>query len=280
MQYSQAMSFGLAAGRGLTAGVGEPEWRGVLSFAYTPGAPKLDPFYVAPPPEIIDPNTNDADYDKLVDAKDKCPKEGEDKDGFEDDDGCPDLDNDKDNVVDTKDKCPVSPEDLDGFADDDGCPDPDNDKDGVSDGVDKCPDKPEKINGNDDSDGCPDNGDSLVISNPDRLELLEPVLFKDDAIDKESLNQLNQLASTLRARADIKRIRIGVHVQPTKAAKKDQALSERRATAIREYLTKRGIEEKRLDVKAFGGATPLVKPETKGAAMINDRIELIILERN
>ncbi len=280
MQYSQAMSFGIAAGRGLTAGLGEPEWRAVISFAYTPGAPKLDPLWVPPPPEVIDPNTNDADYDKLVDAKDKCPKEGEDKDGFEDDDGCPDLDNDKDNVPDTKDKCAMLPEDIDKFEDGDGCPEPDNDKDGVADGVDKCPDKPEKINGNDDADGCPDSGDSLVISNPDRLELLEPVLFNGDDISKDSLNQLNQLASTLRARADIKRIRIGVHVQPTKAPKKDQALSDRRATAIREYLTKRGIEESRLDVKPFGGTTPLVKPETKGAAMINDRIELIILERN
>ena len=30
----------------------------------------------------------------------------------------------------------------------------------------------------------------------------------------------------------------------------------------------------------FGGSTPLINPDTKGAAMINDRIELIILERN
>jgi outer membrane protein OmpA-like peptidoglycan-associated protein len=277
---NQQMSLGVGAGRGLSAGIGEPAWRGVISFAYTPGAPALQPLHVAPPPEVIDPNTNDADYDKLVDAKDKCPKEGEDKDGFEDEDGCPELDNDRDAVVDAKDKCPLVAEDKDGFADGDGCPDPDNDKDGVADGQDKCPDKPEKINGNADDDGCPDNGDALVISNPDRLEMLEPVLFKGDQVSPDSANQLNQLAATLRARADIGRIRIGVHVQPSKAgAKKDQALSDRRATAIREWLVKYGIAPERIDVKGFGGSVPLVKPDSKGAAMINERVELIILER-
>ncbi|MES1157543.1 MAG: outer membrane beta-barrel protein, partial [Haliangium ochraceum] len=33
----------------------------------------------------------DSDNDGVPDASDKCPKEAEDKDGFQDDDGCPDL---------------------------------------------------------------------------------------------------------------------------------------------------------------------------------------------
>ena len=61
------------------------------------------------------------------------PTEREDKDGFEDDDGCPDLDNDRDGVPDEKDKCPAQAEDRDEFEDGDGCPDDDNDKDGVAD---------------------------------------------------------------------------------------------------------------------------------------------------
>ncbi len=277
---SQATSLGIGVGRGLTAGIGEPGFRGVITFAYTPGAKALAPLYIPPPPIVLDPNVEDSDYDKLVDAKDKCPKEGEDKDGFEDEDGCPEPDNDNDGVLDAKDKCPLVAEDKDNFADGDGCPDPDNDNDGVADADDKCPDKAEKINGKDDDDGCPDSGNSLVISNPDRLELLESVLFNDDDIDNESANQLNQLAATLRARADIVRLRITVHVQPTKNAKKDQGLSDRRATAVREWLLKYGIKPERIEVKGFGGTNPLVKPATKGASMINDRIELIILERN
>src|SRR5262249_1592521 len=55
--------------------------------------------------------------------RDKCPDRPEDMDGFEDDDGCPDIDNDGDHVLDIADKCPLQPETLNGFEDDDGCPD-------------------------------------------------------------------------------------------------------------------------------------------------------------
>src|SRR4051812_17667717 len=98
----------------------------------------------------------DNDGDGILDKDDKCPNEPEDKDGFEDEDGCPDPDNDKDGIPDKDDKCPNEPEDKDGFQDADGCPDPDNDGDGVPDAQDKCPDKPETKNGFEDADGCPD----------------------------------------------------------------------------------------------------------------------------
>ena len=106
----------------------------------------------------------DNDLDKIPDKKDKCPNDPEDYDSFQDDDGCPDPDNDKDGIADVDDKCPgtdqdalSTKEDLDGFQDNDGCPDLDNDKDGIPDQLDKCPNQPETKNGIDDSDGCPDN---------------------------------------------------------------------------------------------------------------------------
>lgn len=40
--------------------------------------------------------------------------------------GCPDPDNDGDGVPDVRDLCPVQPEEKDGFEDQDGCPGPDN----------------------------------------------------------------------------------------------------------------------------------------------------------
>src|SRR5262249_25783383 len=95
----------------------------------------------------------DTDGDGINDDVDKCPQEPEDKDGFQDDDGCPDSDNDSDGIPDAADKCPNEPEDKDGFQDDDGCPDPDNDGDGVPDAQDKCPDQPETKNGFQDEDG-------------------------------------------------------------------------------------------------------------------------------
>jgi outer membrane protein OmpA-like peptidoglycan-associated protein len=69
-----------------------------------------------------------------------------------------------------------------------------------------------------------------------------------------------------------------VHVQPGKAPDKDQDLSDKRATSVREWLVKWGIAAERLEVKGFGGTKPLVSPASKGAAQINERVEMIILD--
>ena len=66
---------------------------------------------------------NDRDGDGITDANDRCPDEPEDRDGFQDADGCPDPDNDQDGIADVMDKCPNEPETKNGFQDDDGCPD-------------------------------------------------------------------------------------------------------------------------------------------------------------
>ncbi|MEZ4320600.1 MAG: OmpA family protein [Myxococcota bacterium] len=65
-------------------------------------------------------------------------------------------DNDGDGLSNLIDQCRNDPEDRDGFEDRDGCPDPDNDGDGILDPVDACPDVPEVVNGFQDEDGCPD----------------------------------------------------------------------------------------------------------------------------
>ena len=59
----------------------------------------------------------------MYDAKDKCPNEAEDFDGYMDRDGCPDLDNDGDDVPDAIDKCPNRAETFNLYKDEDGCPD-------------------------------------------------------------------------------------------------------------------------------------------------------------
>ena len=117
--------------------------------------------------------TADVDGDGVPDYRDGCPQTPEDRDGFFDNDGCPDPDNDGDRLCDPwveeqgrgerhadvcaeSDVCPNLPEDFDGFEDGDGCPDPDNDGDGVPDSTDSCPDLPEDADGFEDEDGCPD----------------------------------------------------------------------------------------------------------------------------
>ena len=85
------------------------------------------------------PRVHDQDGDGVPDEVDQCPELAEDKDGFEDSDGCPDFDNDDDGVPDDSDRCPTEKEDSDEFEDEDGCLDPDNDHDGILDAQDACP---------------------------------------------------------------------------------------------------------------------------------------------
>lgn len=65
----------------------------------------------------------DRDGDGFTDDRDACAAQREDADGFEDADGCPDLDNDRDGLVDASDRCPLEPETRNGWKDDDGCAD-------------------------------------------------------------------------------------------------------------------------------------------------------------
>jgi outer membrane protein OmpA-like peptidoglycan-associated protein len=120
-------------GKGIISGVGTPDVRALLGVRFIP---------------VVD---DDRDDDGIKNAADACADDPEDKDGFKDDDGCPDVDNDNDGILDTADKCPDVAEDADSFEDADGCPDPDNDKDGVLDVDDKCVNEPGVV----ELQGCP-----------------------------------------------------------------------------------------------------------------------------
>lgn len=88
--------------------------------------PSEDP--LAPPeplaertlPPLVGPG--DDDRDGLDRKDDACPDAAEDRDGFEDTDGCPDLDDDGDGLDDQADQCPREAELVNGVRDDDGCP--------------------------------------------------------------------------------------------------------------------------------------------------------------
>src|SRR5262249_17514686 len=85
------------------------------------------------------PQRLDSDDDGVLDGVDGCPAIKEDRDRYQDKDGCPEPDNDEDGWPDDRDMCPDRPEDMDHYQDDDGCPEPDNDGDTIPDGYDSCP---------------------------------------------------------------------------------------------------------------------------------------------
>jgi OmpA-OmpF porin, OOP family len=86
-------------------------------------APPVKPAPPAAPVPAAPPPPPDPDGDGITGDADLCPDQPEDKDGFQDADGCPDPDNDGDGIDDTYDACPSAPETVNGWQDEDGCPD-------------------------------------------------------------------------------------------------------------------------------------------------------------
>jgi OmpA-OmpF porin, OOP family len=134
---TRAIAVTLGGSGGVFNGIGTPDMRVFASVGYAP-------------------DSRDSDGDGIPNSRDRCPLVPEDRDGFQDGDGCPDDDNDGDLRPDAEDQCPNEAEDIDGFEDDDGCPEYDNDGDGIPDLEDRfCPfDKEDGLQPQP-SDGCP-----------------------------------------------------------------------------------------------------------------------------
>ena len=206
----------------------------------------------------------DRDGDGIPDDIDKCPDDPEDKDNFEDADGCPDPDNDKDGIPDKNDLCPNDPEDKDGFEDQDGCPDPDNDHDGIPDKNDKCPNEPETYNGYQDDDGCPDKG--KVIVHKGKLEILDKIYFETDKDEIKSVSfpLLDAIAATINGNPQIELIEIQGHADERGDDAHNLDLTERRAHSVRVALEQRNVVPSRLKSHGYGETKPICNAAQRG----------------
>jgi outer membrane protein OmpA-like peptidoglycan-associated protein len=189
-----------------------------------------------------------------------------------------DTDFDDDGVQDDEDACPRSKEDRDGFEDDDGCPEADNDGDGVLDTADKCPLIAETINGVKDDDGCPDVGASVVSIVGDRVVLDGVVRFRSGSavLEPSALPLLKQVAATLKAAKSLS-VEIQGHTDDVGSAFKNVKLSQKRAEAIRAVLVKSGVQPARLVAKGYGPTRPRASNATPAGREQNRRVEFLIL---
>ncbi len=194
----------------------------------------------------------DDDSDGVPDVADACRSVPEDRDGFQDEDGCPEADNDYDGVADKADRCPNEPEDRDGFEDEDGCPEPDNDQDGVSDAADRCPNEAETKNGRADGDGCPDE-ESVRVSG-DEIVFDPSLSFVPDyaPVRQSSWGALEQLAKLLQRQPQYAQVTIEAYADGSGNAEQDRQLSEARAASVRQRLSQYGVEPERLVVVGKG----------------------------
>ena len=214
-----------------------------------------------------------SDLDGIPVVTDRCPNAAEDMDGFEDTDGCPDVDNDGDGIPDVDDDCPNMGEDFDGFNDMDGCPDVDNDGDGIRDVDDKCPNAAETFNQFEDTDGCPDAG---------QLQLpLAYINFKYNTAEisgADPIPVLDEVARLMKQNPSMQ-VKILGHTDSRGADGYNMNLSLRRAEAVRDWLVKRGIDASRFQVEGKGEAEPIDTNDSELGMARNRRIEFKVVQQ-
>jgi len=260
--------------------------------------PKLVTVAAKEPAVVIEKiEVKDTDGDGIPDDIDRCPLDPEDKDGFQDEDGCPDPDNDNDGVVDAMDACPNNP----GPIENHGCPVLDRDGDGVPDSEDKCPDVP----GPKENQGCPDvdtDGDgipdrldkcpseagpapegcpkkyTLVVVKKERIEIKQQVKFatRKFKVLKASFGLLNQVVQVLNDFPKM-RVRIEGHTDSVGGETFNLKLSQRRAESVRDYLVAKGIAADRLEAVGYGLTRPIASNKTKKGRAQNRRTEFHVI---
>ncbi len=201
----------------------------------------------------VPPELSDRDHDGIPDSKDNCADRPEDKDGFEDDDGCPDIDNDGDRVLDVADKCPTMQETYNGFDDEDGCPD-------------------------------------TVPADLDQLRGTIAGLIYAEAetqVRRSAHPAIANIAKIMKAHPSIRIVVIGhtddreakQFADPVNGEKPDIAalsvdLSRARGMMVRQAIADEGIEPSRIDVEGKGSEEPLVDNTTRRNRLANRRVEI------
>lgn len=231
--------------------------------------------------EVVDVSSLDGDNDGVPDDSDQCPDTP--AGAIVDETGC-ERDSDGDGVVDRLDQCPDTPAGTP--VNEQGCP-TDSDGDGVPDETDECPNTPPgaKVLAN----GCALVGDcrkpragEQVDENGCAVEqkfILRGVKFEfdSDRLTPAALEILNDVAATLQSYPDVS-VELEGHTDNIGTDAYNQGLSERRANAVKTYLSGRGIDAERMTPVGYGESQPIETNDTEEGREENRRVELRVLE--
>ncbi|MEW6132565.1 MAG: OmpA family protein [Pseudomonadota bacterium] len=183
------------------------------------------------------------------------------------------LDTDSDGVPDRRDLCTGTSAGT--RVDGNGCP-LDSDGDGLAGNEDKCPHLYAKT-----ADGCP-AATATAAPAPTPVHgklILEGVNFDNDLakLRPDAIAALDRAVETLKDWGKVK-VEIAGHTDSTASQSHNQALSRRRANAVRDYLIGKGIPAERLVAKGYGEDVPIADNATAEGRARNRRVELVPLE--
>jgi OOP family OmpA-OmpF porin len=168
----------------------------------------------------------------------------------------PEQDSDGDGVPNSRDVCPNTPAGttVDSF----GCA-ADEDRDGVP----------------DDRDQCPGTWGVEVDENGCEPVRLKTVFFGVESaiLTAHARGKLDETVEVLNRYPDLQ-VDIAGHADSTGPEEFNQALSERRAEAVRQYLVQAGIDASRLSTRGYGESQPIGPNDTFVGRADNRRVEL------
>ncbi len=219
---------------------------------YTPGSPLFE-------------GCPDTDGDGVPDSQDSCI----DVPGLKHFNGCPDSDGD--GIPNYDDACPYQA----GPAKFMGCPDTDND--GILDSEDKCPNEAGPAS----NDGCPIPPPPLPPPAPLREhDMTEPILFETGKakISETSFPILAEAIMELNTHENAY-IMIDGHTDITGGNAVNDALSFRRANAVKKYLIDMGANPKRLVAVGHGSRQPISDNNTAEGRAKNRRVIMTLKHR-
>lgn len=269
-------------GTGLVDAIGSPRLRALMAFGYEPD------------------RNQDRDLDGLVDRDDRCRRDPEDRDGWQDDDGCPEPTEVRVTVVD-----PVGAVLTTGhlflLGEDHGSsarlhldpgpwparataagwepnevvlhvpPGPPVER--------TIPLQPVVVA------AAPAAPLPLVVVRETHLDVVAAVddsfYFDVDTatLRPESFPVLAEIARTLQEHPEIRRVRVEGHCDERGTEAHNLDLSRRRAEAVAAWLVAHGVETDRLETAGYGEARPRVQGTGEAAWSRNRRVDFLVVER-
>ena len=116
-----------------------------------------------------------------------------------------------------------------------------------------------------------------VLGGAQRVALPSEVLFEldSDTLAAGAGPALDRVVEQIQWRLDT-RVAIEGHTDDRGTEAHNQALSERRARAVAEYLVSKGIEEERITTQGFGESRPVGLNDSEIGRQKNRRVEIVI----
>ncbi len=100
--------------------------------------------------------------------------------------------------------------------------------------------------------------------------------YRSDRILSEADQELQRLLALMKKNPEM-RIEISGHTDNVGSSRYNKRLSQKRATAVKKYLTEKGIDKNRMTAKGYGFEQLLIKKGTKKEMSVNRRVEIRIL---